>query len=107
MPEVEPDGGGRLALGQSLRRRTGGPSFPSGGVDLMEDVEMEDANPLPALPEDLDDAEMDEPPVQQQAPRESSASPISLPPAAHHVIIMNRSTDFLFEADGEAGVNSV
>ena len=54
--ETEVENDGRLALGQSLRRRQagGGAAWPSGGGEgLMEDVEMEDANPLPALPEDL------------------------------------------------------
>ena len=92
--EVEQDNG-TSRLGQSLRRRQG--TLPTNDiVDLTEDVdeEMEDAKPLPALPEDMDDDVAIESQSQQ---RDSSASPVSLPPNTS-----NRSAEFLFEADGEA-----
>ncbi len=58
------------------------------------DEEMEDAsNPLPALPEDLDDVELES----ASQHRDMSASPVSLPRGA------NRSTEFLFEADEASG----
>jgi E3 ubiquitin-protein ligase DMA1/2 len=88
---------GSARLGPSLRRRQAH-SLPT-HEDV--DVDMEDIAALPALPEDLDD--IDPGPVGAAeaaaagSTRELSESPV--PRARTHI---NRSTDLLFEPDGEA-----
>lgn len=94
--EVEPDmGSGRL--GPNLRRR--GAQNGGADVDLSGDVEMDDVAALPALPEDSDDIEYDMPmPGSAHRLRELSASPVLHAQRTNP----NRSTDLLFEPDGEA-----
>ncbi|GJE98252.1 SMAD/FHA domain-containing protein [Phanerochaete sordida] len=90
--EVEPDMGS-ARLGPNLRRRAQPvPPLPHGD-DLSGDVDMDDAAMLPALPEDADDIEFDVPGAARH--RELSASPVPRTAAG-------RSTDLLFEVDGEA-----
>lgn len=88
--EVEQDAGGsRLAA--SLRRRPV-PTFTTTDiVDLTEDVDQEMIDALPALPEDMDDLEGDS--SSSGRGRDLSVSP----DPAHN----NRSTELLFEPDGE------
>lgn len=99
--EVENDGagfgagGGGGRLPNSLRRRPL-PAFDV--VDLTEDAdaEMEDVSGLPALPEDMDDMELDA--MANGRRRDLSVSPD--PGRA------NRSAELLFEPDGEGGGSS-
>lgn len=95
--EVEADmtGGSRFA-----RRRQTMPPIPTSGndgaVDLTGDVEMDDVAALPALPEDLDD--IDPEPLGAARRRDMSVSPVSHGARTNP----NRSTDLLFDPDGEA-----
>ncbi|EKM48622.1 uncharacterized protein PHACADRAFT_266248 [Phanerochaete carnosa HHB-10118-sp] len=89
--EVEPDMSS-ARLGPSLRRRT----QQYNDVDLSGDVDMDDVAALPALPEDVDDIDID--PIGAARRRDLSDSPV--PHAAR--TIPNRSTDYLSEPDGEA-----
>lgn len=100
--EVEPDMGmgmGGSRLGASLRRRQANvPPLPIGAnepLDYSMDVDMEDMA-LPALPEDMDD--IDPEPLGTSRQRDMSVSPVSHAARTNP----NRSTDLLFEPDGEA-----
>ena len=104
--EVEPDMGlGGSRLGASLRRRQANvPPLPNGAnepmmMDFNEDIEMDDAAALPALPEDTDD--IDPEPLGAARRRDMSMSPASHTSHAPRAN-GNRSTDFLFEPDGDA-----
>lgn len=92
--EVEADMGSGLRLGPSLRRRPNGMN----NSDMADfDVDMDDVAALPALPEDADDMDFDLPPSASHR-RELSVSPVPLTARTNP----NRSTDILFEPDGEA-----
>lgn len=91
--EVEPDMGSGSRLGPSLRRRPTNHEM----TDLSGDVDMDDVAALPALPEDADDIDFD-PPQSVSRRRDMSVSPGPLTARTN----LNRSTDILFELDGEA-----
>lgn len=105
--EVEIDGGGGTPrIAPSFRRRSTANQTANEVIDVDEEMEVEDGNPLPALPEDEDideDADIDADAlvdiVGTGEDRDMSASPVSvaMPPAGHP----SGSAEYLFEAEAD------